>query len=1009
MQCKTIMRHTTRWVCSAVLVVVGLASTGRAADGSKQVADIIGKMPTPNVKQEHQLCAALVKLGPEAVSTLCGQLVPPGKGDDTKARYAISSLAAYATGPDGRAARSMVAGQIVKAMQAAKDAEVRAFLIRQLEVVGDASHLTALQPLLTDERLGQPAVTAMLAIGGSELDSMLAEALPKVPVANRVAMLNAVARSGAASARPAVLGYLKSDDPAVKCAALHALACIGTVDDLAVLAEASKADAKPQRDRATSYYLSMLRRLASSEPERVAEACLEIMKTRKGPEQAFVRCAALQLRVDILGVKALDNVIAATKMNCGPCQHTAMKLALTMKGGDVTKRWVEVLATVKPDVQARILRMLGERGDKAARPAIEKALTAEPVVVRYAAVDAMGDLLTVDAVPVLLDRMRAAPAEDVAVIKARLLRLPTQVVVSEAAKALPDVPVPMRTVLIEILAERRASQHVELVFKQATAEDGAVRLAALRALSKLADAGDWSRLTDLLFRAENKDERLAARDALVEVLVHSVGVKKRLQALLTRARKEQDASKASLALDAYLRVIEQASHMGFNGRTSFCKTALGVMKRPEDVRRILATLGDVPTEEALDLAASRLDRKEVAAEAAAAVIRIVCPPKKGQPGMTSEEALGALSRAIKLTQDKKLQARARAYLDSLPRSDKDNLAKGKPVKTNVPQQGDRAPELAVNGKAADPRDAWFGDRWPAWLEVDLGKAHTIDCVHVYFYWDSRYYQYTVQTSLDGKAFKTVVDMSKNTLPATEQGRVHTFEPVEARHVRINILKNSANEAVHLTELKVYAKGTGPKPPPPPALPKPDAEGFLPIFNGKDLTGWVGHTRAYRIENGVLTGGGNLHYSLREFGDFILRFEFKLVPGANSGIAIRTPLLGRASYQGMEIQVLDDTAPKYKGLQPYQYHGSIYGVVPAKRGHQKPVGEWNTEEIIAKGPHVKVILNGVTIVDANIDEASKNGTIDNKSHPGLKREKGYIGFCGHGSPVSYRNFRIKPLD
>ena len=107
-------------------------------------------------------------------------------------------------------------------------------------------------------------------------------------------------------------------------------------------------------------------------------------------------------------------------------------------------------------------------------------------------------------------------------------------------------------------------------------------------------------------------------------------------------------------------------------------------------------------------------------------------------------------------------------------------------------------------------------------------------------------------------------------------------------------------------------------------------------------------------------------------------------------------------------MLDDTADGYKDLQPYQYHGSIYGVVPAKRGHQKPVGEWNTEEITCRGTHVTVKLNGETIVDADIKEASSPKTIDGNDHPGLKREKGYICFCGHGSHVEFRGMRIKEI-
>jgi hypothetical protein len=134
----------------------------------------------------------------------------------------------------------------------------------------------------------------------------------------------------------------------------------------------------------------------------------------------------------------------------------------------------------------------------------------------------------------------------------------------------------------------------------------------------------------------------------------------------------------------------------------------------------------------------------------------------------------------------------------------------------------------------------------------------------------------------------------------------------------------------------------------------------------------------------------------------------LTPGANNGLAIRAPLSGDPAYVGMEIQILDDTAAEYSSLMPYQYHGSIYGVVPAKRGYLKPIGQWNSQEVIASGRRVSVRLNGTTIVDADIDEASKPKTIDGRDHPGLERQEGHIGFCGHGDYVEFRNIRIKAL-
>jgi hypothetical protein len=140
----------------------------------------------------------------------------------------------------------------------------------------------------------------------------------------------------------------------------------------------------------------------------------------------------------------------------------------------------------------------------------------------------------------------------------------------------------------------------------------------------------------------------------------------------------------------------------------------------------------------------------------------------------------------------------------------------------------------------------------------------------------------------------------------------------------------------------------------------------------------------------------------------LRLEFKLPPAGNNGVGIRAPLNGQPSYDGMEIQIIDDGDKKYASwLQPYQMHGSIYGVVAAKRGFLKPVGQWNEQEIIADGPHIKVTLNGTVINDADLSKITEP-TVDHKPHPGVHNKKGYIGWLGHGDPVAFRNVRIKEL-
>jgi hypothetical protein len=192
-----------------------------------------------------------------------------------------------------------------------------------------------------------------------------------------------------------------------------------------------------------------------------------------------------------------------------------------------------------------------------------------------------------------------------------------------------------------------------------------------------------------------------------------------------------------------------------------------------------------------------------------------------------------------------------------------------------------------------------------------------------------------------------------------------------------------------------------------------ADGFHSLFNGRDLDGWVGNLTGYSVKDGVIAydpkaGDHSNLYTAREYGDFQFRFEFQLTAGANNGVGIRTPREGDAAYVGMEIQILDDSASMYATLQPYQYHGSVYGVIPAKRGALKPVGEWNTEEIFVRGSHIRITVNGAVTVDGDLVETSRNGTIDHREHPGLKRLAGAIGWLSHDSVVRFRSVRIKDL-
>ncbi|MDO4187017.1 MAG: DUF1080 domain-containing protein [Bacteroidales bacterium] len=194
------------------------------------------------------------------------------------------------------------------------------------------------------------------------------------------------------------------------------------------------------------------------------------------------------------------------------------------------------------------------------------------------------------------------------------------------------------------------------------------------------------------------------------------------------------------------------------------------------------------------------------------------------------------------------------------------------------------------------------------------------------------------------------------------------------------------------------------------------EGFKVLFDGTNMYEWTGNLVDYTLKDGCIevnpetSFGGNL-YTVKEYGNFIFRFDFQLSPGGNNGVGIRTPMEGDAAYVGMEIQILDCEHEIYKDITPLQHHGSVYGIIPAMADHHsafRPAGEWNSEEIMADGDHIRVTVNGQVILDGNIREATVNGTADHKEHPGLFNKTGHIGFLGHGSPLKFRNIRIKEL-
>jgi WD40 repeat protein len=184
------------------------------------------------------------------------------------------------------------------------------------------------------------------------------------------------------------------------------------------------------------------------------------------------------------------------------------------------------------------------------------------------------------------------------------------------------------------------------------------------------------------------------------------------------------------------------------------------------------------------------------------------------------------------------------------------------------------------------------------------------------------------------------------------------------------------------------------------------EGFTPLFNGRNLDGWVGFnsdTRGWSVREGLLRSEGQVRNYLltdRLFDDYELRLEYRLAPKANSGVILRG--LGRddTPKPGLEVQVIDDESQP--NLRASERTGALHGLAPATVKVSRPAGEWNTMRIIAVGARIRVDVNGTPVLDANLDDyADQVATV-----PGVKMRRGRIGLQSWDGVAEFRTVAVK---
>ena len=937
---------------------------------------------------------------------------------ETRSREAVKKILPYAESPDGKLRRAAL-------FALADIGDPRAGRVLERTRIAASAYERSLAPslyLLYARRLVESGnQTEGLAIGRSLIEYYATPAESHI-ASSGLELLVSVLKD---RALPDLLAAIDSPDRKFRGSALELSLSIPGTETTARWVE--RAATSPPDVRAE--IVSMLGR------RKDVSALPAVRDALRSPDE-IVRLAAIPAVVRLAGSAALPNILPFFNSTDADEIAAAKDALLAFQDTLVVPEAVRLMDASPAPGKAALLGVLAAKG---ARDRIDlvfgKAASPEPVV-RAAAIAALAGLAEEKVLPRLLGLLFAAADSEETVH--------LQKAVAAAAGCNPDpdrradaliaqmsgAPAAHKAAILKVLPQAAGARALQTVIDETRSKDSQVQAAAIYALSQWPDFSAASELLRIVSTTANKKYLL-------------------------------------LALEGYVRLVHDADMPRFQ-KLDLLKNALGLPKDDANRKVVLRGIATVRGPEAFRLLSESLGNPALRATAVQSLLEMASEQGPEEKWLSGQQVVLILRRVEALAEDPAEKEQAAKIIAErlkqggfVPLFDGRGLDGWKGLVADPPARAKMTPDELKKAQAT--ADASMRSHWSvvgSALVFD-GKGESLCTVEDYTDFEMLV-DWKIEKGGDsgiylrGSPQVQVWDAAANPIGSgglynnqkgpskplevadRPLGEWNTFRIImigDRVTVYLNdrmVVDNTVLENYWERDKPIYPSGQIelqahgnplyfkniyireiPRDAASPVLTDAETEeGFAPLFNGTDLSGWTGDTKGHAAENGRIViyperGSGNL-YTEKEYSDFVFRFEFRLTPAANNGIGIRAPLEGDAAYAGMEIQVLEDGSPVYWDLQPYQFHGSIYGVIPARRGVLRPVGEWNTEEIVARGRRVTVTVNGMRIVDADIDQASSGGTIDHRDHPGLKRERGHIGFLGHGSIVEFRNIRIREL-
>ena len=1114
---------------SFLMVNTVVAQLPKNRTTSTIIADALSQLPAPTGKQYNQTISELVATGEEGLLQLVGMLNPPEIGNNATVEFALSGWTHFSVTDQN--SREMTAKAYLKALDVVKNKVHKAFIIRQLQLVGEEESIPALSAILKDQELVNPAAQALVSMDIPASKKALLDALRQASPATELPLINAVGQTFNPDAETILVEKLKtSTSEESDKVILTALSKCGSGYALkAVEAKVADKNYLYEKSNALDAYINLIERVSDQGDHRTAEkSAQKLLSGATKNNNPGARIAALNILMQIPSANQWALVKKAIKDK--DKEYVAHALSLyTTPDEKTSNAIVKNLSKKDPAVQEVVLYWLGNTQQQNQLPVVLSYINSDNQDLRTAAVRSASNIGGIEATKAILELLKKDDAQAVKLAESALLSSKAEVA-SGVMSVYEDASELGKIAVLNILSNRKATRYASFVFNEMEKASAKVSLKSAQILKNLVTEKDLNKLFDLMEQPNQKytaqvqdainqamsslsaEKKLSLINKRMDVstskslyypLLINTGSKKSLdlianiyqqstgedkeaafKALTTSSDFEtiyllQDilqsnppANKAKVAVNAVLKLIASSQKTG-EVQTVFLRETMAFALDVQQQKKIIDQLGKAKTYQGMIFVESYLDNPELKEAACQAIINIVLD-KPAMAGATTTDILQKVMKTVdnpdagyqrdaiqkylnensttggfvslfdgkslngwkglvgnpisraKMTDNELKQAQEKANQEAAQNWIVENgelffTGKGKNLCTEK-QYGDfemyvdwkllpgAEPDGGIYLRGTPQVQIWDTARVKVGAQVGSGglynnKTNPDKPLKVADLkigtWNTFYIKMIgdrVTVYLNGEL------VTDNVILENYWDRSQPIFPFEQIELQAHGSKMAYRD-IYIREI--------PRPEPFKLSNEEATEGYEILFDGTNMHKWTGNTTDYITEQGNIVMyptsrlGGNL-FTKEKFDNFVFRFEFQLTPGANNGLGIRTPMEGDPAYQGMELQILDNDAPIYSKLEDWQYHGSVYGIIAAKRGFLKPLGEWNYQEVIADGDNIKITLNGTVILEGNLKDATKDGTLDKKKHPGLFNKTGHIGFLGHGSIVKFRNIRVKRL-